>query len=455
MQRDKEKVAVSSVLASAGLTTVKFIVGVLTGSLGILSEAAHSALDFAAALTTYVSVRTSGKPADQDHLYGHGKVENLSGLVETILLLATCVWIIYEALIRLLVRSVKVEASLAAFGILFVSIAVDVSRSRALYRAARKYDSQALEADALHFSSDVYSSAVVIAGLVLVRFGLEFADAIAAMGVATIVVLAGLRLGKRTVDALLDRAPAGLASQLQSEVMKIPGVIACRQVRVRRSGPFTFIDMRVSAPRTAAFEKAHEIAAEAEKTIRRIVPNADIVVHMDPVATPVEGAAQKIRAIASQTPSIIGVHNLNIHEIEGKLLIDLHIEVDRSLSLKEAHDVASRLEEKVRAELKNVADVLTHLESTSGSVLVEHEVSNGERKLVSEITSLISGIQGVKGVHKVNIRNISGRLYISLHILTDATASMVAAHELSTKVESLVKERIRDVEQVLVHCEPQ
>src|SRR5215467_7163482 len=168
MRREKRAVAGNSVLAAIAITVLKIIVGITTGSLGILSEAAHSGLDLVAALVTFFSVRVSDKPADADHQYGHGKVENFSAFLETGLLLLTCVWIVYEAIKRLMVHNVEIEPSLAAFLVMFFSIAVDTWRSRALRRIASKYDSQALQADALHFSTDIWSSSVVIIGLALV-----------------------------------------------------------------------------------------------------------------------------------------------------------------------------------------------------------------------------------------------------------------------------------------------
>src|ERR1700722_5696380 len=171
MQAEKRAVAGSSVLAAIAITTLKIVVGVTTGSLGILSEAAHSALDLIAALVTFFSVQVSDKPADADHQYGHGKFENFSAFIETALLLLTCVWIVYESVKRLFFHSVEIEPSAAAFLVMFLSIAVDSWRSRALGRIASKYDSQALEADALHFSTDIWSSSVVIVGLALVWIG--------------------------------------------------------------------------------------------------------------------------------------------------------------------------------------------------------------------------------------------------------------------------------------------
>jgi cation diffusion facilitator family transporter len=290
-ERDKNKAALTSVLAAVGLTSFKIIVGLLTNSLGILAEAAHSALDLVAAVVTLIAVRLSGKPADQEHNYGHGKIENLSALFETFLLLVTCVWIIYESIQRLFFKTVEVDASFWAFLVMGVSIIVDYSRSRVLGRAARKYNSQALEADALHFSTDIWSSSVVILGLIGVRLANVFptlsflskADAVAALVVACIVVYVSLRLGKRTIEGLLDQSPQGLSEKIKQAVEEIPGITDCHQIRIRTSGPILFIDIHILADSKLSLEQAHLLTEQAEEAIRKLAPGSDVTVHPEPL----------------------------------------------------------------------------------------------------------------------------------------------------------------------------
>jgi cation diffusion facilitator family transporter len=287
---EKRSAAMSSVVAAVFLTSMKIIVGVLTNSLGILAEAAHSALDLVAALVTLFSVRKSDQPPDDSHLYGHGKVENLSALIETLLLLATCVWIIYEAIERLFFRVVEVDASIWAFVVMAVSIFVDVTRSRILKRAAVKYHSQALEADALHFSTDVWSSSVVILGLIGVRLAevnlrlafLHRADAVAAMGVAVIVIFISLQLGKRCIDGLMDAAPAGLAESIRQQVELMPGVAECHQIRVRTSGAHVFVDLHATFPGGHSLEDVHRQTEIIEAVVLQLEPRADVTVHPEP-----------------------------------------------------------------------------------------------------------------------------------------------------------------------------
>lgn len=293
-EHEKSSVALNSVGAAVLLTALKVVVGLWSGSIGILAEAAHSGLDFIAALVTYIAVRAAGRPADSRHQYGHGKIENLSAMVETLLLLGTCAWIIREAIERLVGKNTHVEASIWAFGIMAVSIVVDVTRSRMLKRAATKHRSQALEADALHFSTDVWSSAVVILGLIAVRVAaavpslgfLVKADAVAALVVAAIVVIVSLQLGLRTVHALLDTAPSGMAAQIKAAVEAVEGVHDCHAVRLRQSGPHYFVDLHVLLDGSQSLEQAHQLTERIESAVQTLLPEADVTVHPEPWHAP-------------------------------------------------------------------------------------------------------------------------------------------------------------------------
>src|SRR5271166_5414638 len=313
MHREKRAVAANSVLAAVVITALKIVVGIATGSLGILSEAAHSGLDLIAALVTLFSVRVSDKPADADHQYGHGKFENFSAFIETGLLLLTCVWIVYEAIKRLFFQSVEIEPSVWAFAVMGTSIVVDFWRSRRLKRIADKYDSQALHADALHFSTDIWSSAVVILGLALVLVGREYshpllkkADPIAALMVACIVVYVSWRLARQTIDALLDAAPAGGRNRIIQEVYRVDGVLEVDRVRIRKAGSRYFADVSVAMSRNVTFQKSEQVSREVAERIRAVLPDADVVVNTVSRASRQESLFDKIRAVATR-------NNLNVH----------------------------------------------------------------------------------------------------------------------------------------------
>ncbi len=291
-QKEKSAVALNSVVAAVGLTTFKIIVGLVTHSLGILAEAAHSGLDLIAAGMTFFAVRVADKPADREHPFGHGKAENISALFETLLLLATSGWIIYEAVHRLQVPDVHVEISIWSFLVMGTSIVVDVTRSRMLFAAAKKHNSQALEADALHFSTDIWSSSVVILGLILVLVGrsfpslvfLEKADAIAALVVAVIVIYVSGELGARSIQALLDAAPKnGEYDRIVSEVGKMNGISDVHALRIRSSGAGWFVDMHVTMDGNLTLSESHAMTEKIEKRIHEILPKSDVTVHAEPL----------------------------------------------------------------------------------------------------------------------------------------------------------------------------
>jgi len=287
---EKQSAALTSLLAAVGLTAFKIVIGILTGSLGILAEAAHSGLDLVAAGMTLVAVRISGRPADRSHLYGHGKIENLSALGETLLLLLTCAWIVRESAHRLLFHRIEIQVTAWSFAVMLTSIATDISRSRVLARAARKYKSQALEADALHFRTDIWSSLVVVLGLIAVKAAdwypplafLRQADALAALAVSVLVVWVSARLGRRTIDALMDRAPEGMEERILAVVEGVPGVRNCHNLRMRYSGPVLFIDLHVLVDGAQSLSQAHELTETVERAIQELAPQADITVHPEP-----------------------------------------------------------------------------------------------------------------------------------------------------------------------------
>lgn len=282
MSAEKSKVASISVIVAVVLVSMKLLVGVATGSLGILSEALHSALDFLAALITWVSVKLSDKPADSDHNFGHGKIENFSALLEALLLLATCAWIVYEALSRLFSGNTHIDVGVWSYVVVIASIAIDSWRSRELMRAAKKYKSQALEADALHFSTDILSSFVVLLGLVCANFGYFFADSVAALGVALIVIWVSLRLSMRAVNSLLDKAPEGLHESVEKIISGVDGVVCLHDLRVRSVGPEYEIDVNVHVDPKLSLVDAHDISERVERAVSQKLGNIIINVHIEP-----------------------------------------------------------------------------------------------------------------------------------------------------------------------------
>jgi cation diffusion facilitator family transporter len=282
MKNEKNRVALLSVFAAIFLTSFKLVIGIITGSLGLLSEALHSGLDLVAALITYFSVRVSDKPADHNHNFGHGKVENFSALMETILLIITCAWIVYEALNRLITGNTHIEISTWSYVVVIISIVIDFSRSRALYKVAKKHNSQALEADALHFSTDIWSSFVVLLGLICAHFGFFFADSVAALVVAMIVLFVSYKLGRKAMDVLLDKAPQSTINQVTNILKNTHEVLCFHDLKIRISGADTFINVTIHVDPEISVRQAHDISELVEKKISQEIPRCEIQIHYEP-----------------------------------------------------------------------------------------------------------------------------------------------------------------------------
>jgi len=460
-EQEKRSAARNSVYAALFLVGMKLVVGLISGSLGVLAEAAHSGLDLVAAFVTFLAVRISGRPADRDHTYGYGKVENFSALVETILLFVTCAWIIYEAVNRL-IHTREIDPSLWAFLVMAVSIGVDVTRSRMLYNAARKYHSQALEADALHFHTDIWSSSVVIGGLFLVWLGqnafprasglLGKADAVAALGVAFIVLFVSYKLGKRTIDILLDRAPEGLVTEFGEAAAQVEGVIHVAKVRLRRSGPRIFVDMNVEVDRNLSIEKTHAIAEAVEAKVQRLSPGADVVIHTDPREAERESMAHRIRGIANRNQ--MAVHNIGLHEDRGQVIVDLHLEVDDHLSLEQAHEQASHIEKDLRADLPEISLINTHIESRGTGLDGGPEVVERSTRLIKRIKSITEEVAGREACHDISVRRHGHRYSVAFHCTFDDKMPITEVHEVTTRIEERLRSEISSLDRIIIHAEP-
>src|SRR5215472_13514016 len=394
--REKKRAALLSVGSAAILLSLKTFLVVKTGSLGVLSEALHSGLDLVAAIITFLSIRLSDRPADETHPYGHGKFENFSAFVETGLLALTALYIIYEAFDRLFFHAVHIQPSVTAVVVLLVALSIDMTRARALGHAARKFSSEALEADALHFSTDVWSTVAVIAGVGLVWAGetwnlpwLIYADALAALAVAAVILWVGSQLGRRTLDALLDAAPEGLQQEIVRAVARLDGVLGVERVRVRRAGKHHFVDATVSVPRTATLEQVHALSDAIEKRIGEIVPS-DVMVHAEPRPRKGEHLFEAIRALAQRMG--LGIHDLSALEQNGHLFVELHLEVDENLSLREAHRQATELEEGIRQLRAGPSDVNIHIEPLGRHIATTDSSGDEMKQLAYAVEQFLNGL---------------------------------------------------------------
>jgi cation diffusion facilitator family transporter len=460
--REKRQAALLSVASALVLVSLKAFLVLRTGSLGVLSEALHSGLDLIAAIITFLSVRVSDQPADERHPYGHGKFENFSAFVETGLLVLTALYIIYEAFDRLFFRSVHIAPSVTAILVLLCALAVDVTRSRALSHVAEKYSSEALEADALHFSTDVWSTLVVIAGIGLVWAGetwnfpsLIYADALAGLTVAAVILWVGSRLGKRTLDALLDVAPEGLQEEIARAVGRMDGVLEVERVRVRRAGNRHFVDATVSVPRTASLEQVHALSDAIEKRIGEIVPS-DVMVHAEPRAPKGEHLFEAIRAVAQRMG--LAIHDLSALQQQGKLFVELHLEVDENLSLRDAHRQASELEDGIRELRNGPIDVNIHIEPL-GRHIATPDRDGGEMKQLSRdieefLNRLTTEYDELVNCHDVRVRQVEHRILASCHCTMKGNLPITQIHDVTAALEDRVKERFSQVHRVTIHPEP-
>ncbi|HVP22934.1 MAG TPA: cation diffusion facilitator family transporter [Conexivisphaerales archaeon] len=445
------RVATVSLLASVLLVVIKLGAYLTTGSLSVLAEVLHSTLDFFATLVTLSAVTYAAKPPDVAHLYGHGKAENLGGLTGAILIMATSLWVLYEGVDRL-IHSVSFTPSLAAVFVMAISMVVDYERSKALLKAAKKYHSQALEADALHFSSDLISAAAVL-GVVCVgvlapmiaplpHFVLVWLDVGVAVFVAAWFAWQGYHLSVRAISELLDKAPAEIVAEAESIAKHTDGVISVRNVRSRRSGPRIFMDMAITVAEGTPISKAHEIASNVEKGIKEGLGDVDLVIHVEPESH--EGLRKKVISAASAVQGVKGVHSVLVTESHGELNIRLHVGVDPGLTVAEAHKVADGAEKAVKLIDPAVSNVIVHAEPFS---------QGSNQEVVGMVNSLMAESPLLRG-GSVAVETIGEVTYVDISCVARGSAQLVDTHDLVTLLEDRVREHLGGDVYVTIHVEP-
>ncbi len=450
----KEKAALGSIAASAVLTVAKATVGLLTGSLAILSEAGHSLIDLSATVLTYFAVRISGKPADAEHQYGHGKVESVTALAETALLFLLTAVVIWEAVQRLVgAQAHAVEATAAAFVIIAASIVIDFFRARTLKRVARETSSEALEADALHFGSDMWSSIAVLIGLCGVALGYPFADAAAAIVVAIFICIAGWRLGQRTINTLTDTAPAGVSDKVTAIARQVPGIVAVERVRARPAGAVLFVDLGVGVSRTLPLDRVSAIKERLSRDIRAEMPQAELTITTEPRALDNETVRERVMVIARDLG--LAIHHVAAQTISGQLSVSTDLEVDGTQSLTAAHEIASRLEDAVRQELGTDVEVETHIEPLPADVLAGRDAPSARIGEVRDaLAALAAEIPDLHEVHDVRVRETAAGEIVNFHCGVDPAMSVSAVHDMVDALERRLRRRFPAIRRVIGHAEP-
>lgn len=451
---EKKSVALVSMLASAGLAGSKLLAALFTGSLGILSEAIHSLVDFGATIVTYLAIRWSDQPADEQHHYGHAKIESVAALVETALLFLTTAWIVWEAVNRLLLRDGhEVDVTWWAVAIIAGSILIDFNRSRALKRVAQKTSSEALEADALHFSSDMWSSIVVLLGLGAVWAGFPAADAIAALVVSAFIAYAGWELGARTLNTLLDAAPTGATSIVRDIVNDVHGVLGIEAVRLRPSGATLFASVVVQVARTMPIDEIVRTKALIHGAITSRFPNADVTVTANPVALDSETVFQKVMLIAARRN--LAIHHLTAQQLDNRLAISFDLEVEGSMPLGEAHATATSLESEIRNELGRDVEVESHIEPQPERLL---QGGSAPSAVVAQISASLGDLAAqhprISDIHNIRVRSNEEGLFLHYHCRCTASETVERIHDDIDRIESGLKDRYPEIRRVIAHAEP-
>jgi cation diffusion facilitator family transporter len=455
----KRRVALQSMLAASCMTALKLAAGLISGSLGVLSDAAHSGLDLAGSGITFFSVRVSDKPADEDHSYGHGKVENLSAFFEAGLMAISCAWIIWEAIQRIIHNNFELRYSVWPVLVLLTSISVDFWRSRELRRVAEQTGSPALATDAFHFASDIWASLAVLLGLLATWAGaafhvdwLRYADPIAAIFVSLMIIRITTQLTREAVGVLMDQMPAETRMRVIREAEQVPGVLAVEQARVRRSGPSYFADLTLALPRSYTFEHTGELVRSATEAVHRAIPTADVVIHTVPRQARAESIFDRVRAVAARNN--VAVHDLSVLSHHGKLRVELHVELDENLPLIEAHNFVSGLETEILRETPEIDSVLTHIESEPATIEQPEELVEEDRRIEKSLRDAAAQDDEIVDVHQIMVGRTGEHITLSCHCTLPDALSMHRVHEVITSLEDRFKLECPEVHRVTIHPEP-
>src|SRR4051812_22085864 len=448
----KSRVAAISIAASAGMAAAKFVVGIAIGSLALISEALHSSVDLVATVITWLVVRVSDQPADEEHHYGHGKLESLSALGVIALLYVLAGGIVVQAWAHLREGTPPPTLSAVPFVVLLVDIAVNFWRARALHRTARDTQSQALAADALHFASDVLGSLAVIIGLALSGLGYAWGDAAAALGVAVLISVLGLRLGRSTVETLLDRAPEGASDKAAAAIRAVPGVIDVERLRIRMVGSTHFIDAIVKVPRTWPIDRIETIKQRAQAAVAATLGDADLTFTAVPVARDNESVRERIMLIARN--SALAIHHVTAHDLGEKLIVSIDLEVDGALPLTEAHEIAQQLEHRIRDAFGADVEVDTHIEPLEPELPPGSDAAPGRVAEIAQALSRFAAGGDIHDIHNVRVRDTDAGEIVNFHCRARPSMSVIAVHEHVDAIERALRRAFPAVKRVISHAEP-
>ena len=443
----QRKAALWSVVAALALIGLKLGTGLATHSLALISEAAHSGTDLIAALLTFFAVGVAVRPADPGHQYGHGKAEHLAALAEGTILVGASAAIIWRAISRLVNGGGSVHATWYALAVVGVVIAIDISRTTASWRAAQAYSSPALASNALHFGSDLGGSLAVLVGLVLVRAGHPRADAVAALFVAVLVLFAAARLMRRNVDVLMDRAPADAEETARRAIVAVRPSVQLRRLRMRQAAGRFFADVVIGVDYGAAVGQGHAAADSVERAVQSALPEADVVVHVEPLGAADTDLRERAHAAALNVPRVREVHNVSVVAVDSGTELSLHLKLPGELSLEEAHAIAEQVERAIERAVPEVSTVRTHLEPL-GEEAAGTEVAGDE----ATVRRIVRTELGVEPAELRFVDTDEGLVaYLTLRLGSDTLAD---AHADASRIEELIRRERPEIADVVVHTEP-
>ena len=448
----KTNVAAISIFASAGMAAAKFAVGIAIGSLALISEALHSSVDVIATVITWLVVRVSDQPADEEHHYGHGKFESLSALFVIALLYVLAGGILVESWSRLREGAAPPTLSAIPFVVLVSDIAVTVWRARALHRTARATRSQALAADALHFASDVLGSIAVIIGLVLTGLGYLWGDSAAAIAVAVMISVLGLRLGRSTIETLLDRAPEGASEKAIAAIRAVPGVVGVERLRVRMVGPTHFIDAIVKVPRTYPIDRVEAIKKTAQAAVTEALGDADLTFTAVPVIRDNESVRERIMVIARN--SGLAIHHVTVHDLGEKLIVGIDLEVDGDMELAAAHEVTRVLERNIREDFGEDVEVDTHIEPLEPELPHGTDATPERVETIKAALARFAGNGAIHDIHNVRVRDTDAGEVVNFHCRAAPSMSVIKVHENVDEIERALRRAFPTIKRVISHAEP-
>ena len=454
----KTRTAVISVAAATGITLLKLLTGIASHSIGMYSEAAHSALDLLASAITLMSVTLADRPADEDHPYGHAKIENLAAFTETILMFGSVVWIVYESIHRIFEPNVVVHISPWPFAVLLLSMSVDFLRSRSLAHTASHTGSAALEADAVHFGTDIWSSFAVIVGLALNGLGsrlhltwMRLGDPLAAILVSIIILKVCWGLTRKAIDVLIDTAPTEMHRKLLEAIGRTEGILSVERLRLRSSGNRFFVDLKLAMPRNISFQRSEAIKEAVAEAVHRLLPEADVITYAVPRASNKESIFDRVRAVAANHS--LSVHDVSVQDWRGHLHLEQHLEVPETLTLRAAHDLATTMEADIRAEIPEIQSILTHIESEHSTIERDAQRTS-DRALEVHLREIANRMPEIVDVHDVTMNRLGGALQVTCHCTLHDETPMSVVHTVITRLEDAVKADMPQVARVFIHPEP-